>query len=482
MLSAHSPSCPHPLIAALAVAAFLAVPLPIARAHGGTVAPPTNPRLATATVEDALLANARSAIDDGRFPEAERTLRTLIDKGGLTATTDKTARLMLGGLLLDSLRTDDALDVLMPLDEVDEYDAQHLLGRAFTERGHALAANGAYAEDVMFHHELALVSLERAIDLAPTDEVDAAIGALELTLYTLGDAEAALRIADRALDRSPSAGEVLLLRGCAGGYAYWDASSSGDDGRADILWQRAVDDLRSAQAELDMARVEPWVQLAWLGLQKDDGLEQALDDAREAAERGAIAPLFDVAVVGAARGDPGAGAAALYALEKHDAAALTGFLAARTDAASLAERFSYLIFESNGTYDRARDVHAALAAATRESSMIWNNYALLCRDTGKYQEAYRAYGIALEINGPEPRLINDTALVLHYHLMGDDPEKAATACAMYRQAIELAEAELASEGLDADARAELNSALTDARDNLRRLEAGELASTRQSTG
>lgn len=495
----NAPAGSRQLLAFAVVFAALVSTAPVAHAHGSNcfgpsdaavlassngkvVAPPTNPPGSAPIrpggarfVEDPRLGAARTSIKHARLDEAEATLRAVLSDCTPDTTTDETARLLLGELMLDEQRADEALDVLMPLDTVDTYDAQTLLGRAYSARGQVLADSGAHREDVGFHRELALASLDRAIELAPPGEVEAAINALQLSLYTLGDADGALALADRALERSPGEAEVLVLRGCAGGHAYWNASAAGDTERADALWERAVADLRTAQPQLADDRVEPWVQLSWLELQKAETLDLALEDAKQAADRGVPAPLFDVAVVGASRGDNLPAAAALFELTERAPAMLTQMLAARADAASMAERFSYAVFQSDGTYDEAREVHAALTAATRESSAVWNNYALLCRDTGVYDESYRAYTVALEINGPDARLLNDTALVLHYHLMGDDPELTATARRLYGEAIQLAETGLLAEDLTEGTRAELELALTDARNNLRLLDGAKLA-------
>ncbi len=498
------------------LALLTALLAPVAAAHGSAphrgpadpsphpvVAPPTNPGPAAA--EDARLSSARDDLRHDRAAAAEATLRELLDDAGLRAETDREARLLLGGLLLDEGRADEAVEVAEPLDGDDTHASQLLVGRAYRARADALAARGGGAEDVGFLLELASWSLRRAAELATVDDTTAAVEAMDLLLHALGDAAGARDVADDVLARAAGSeaasltaplAELRLLRGVAGTYLYWDAQASGDEAGAQELWDAADADLRAALDGLPEDRFEPAVQLAWLGLQPQGALEQALADARVAAARGATGSLVDVAVVSAYRDAHDVSVAALRVLADDHQRALVQSLASREDVAPVAERLSFAVVSARGvSLEDARDLHVPLAAAATGSASVWNNYALLCRDTGAYEESYRAYRRALELQGPDPRLLNDTALVLHYHLMGDDAGKAAEARALYEQAIALAEERLAAldraapptasagpggaratattiAAPDADLRAELELALTDARNNLALLDAG----------
>lgn len=50
----------------------------------------------------------------------------------------------------------------------------------------------------------------------------------------------------------------------------------------------------------------------------------------------------------------------------------------------------------------------------------WNNYAFLCRQAGRFEESLSAYHNALSIAPDSPQLLNDAAVILHYHLPTDD--------------------------------------------------------------
>ncbi len=101
-----------------------------------------------------------------------------------------------------------------------------------------------------------------------------------------------------------------------------------------------------------------------------------------------------------------------------------------------------------------------------ENADWWNNYALLARDAERYEDSYGAYKEALRLNPEDPRLLNDTALIQHYHLKKD----LAEARRLYKKAIELATAQLEDPFLGDDQRGELEVALEDAQTNLERLD------------
>ena len=49
----------------------------------------------------------------------------------------------------------------------------------------------------------------------------------------------------------------------------------------------------------------------------------------------------------------------------------------------------------------------------------WNNYAFFCRETGMYEESYQAYSRCIELAPENARWVNDTGLILLYHLDRD---------------------------------------------------------------
>lgn len=119
-----------------------------------------------------------------------------------------------------------------------------------------------------------------------------------------------------------------------------------------------------------------------------------------------------------------------------------------------------------GRIDHSRDLNHVLAYLL-DSADAWNNRALLCRDTGKFPEALDAYERALKKEPDSPQLLNDCAVILHYHLKS--AENLAKARTMYERAIQLAEKQLANTTIPAELRERTQQALTDARANLAEL-------------
>ncbi len=140
----------------------------------------------------------------------------------------------------------------------------------------------------------------------------------------------------------------------------------------------------------------------------------------------------------------------------------------------------------------ARNLDAAflaemLAEAMPDEARHWNNMGLFLRNEGEdlelaaykdktpepdaalledlYARSFEAYQHALELNPGDPQLLNDTALMLAYHLDGDLGEVEA----MYRRALALTDALLANEALSAEDRARFEQTRKDIDVNLKYL-------------
>ena len=117
----------------------------------------------------------------------------------------------------------------------------------------------------------------------------------------------------------------------------------------------------------------------------------------------------------------------------------------------------------------------------------WNNLGLFLRDEGErlelaahakkepppdaalladlYERSYAAYQRALTLTPDDPQLLNDTALMLQYHLGRDRGEIEA----MYRRSIALSEQRLADPALSPEDRERFETTLRDAKANLKLL-------------
>jgi len=152
----------------------------------------------------------------------------------------------------------------------------------------------------------------------------------------------------------------------------------------------------------------------------------------------------------------------------------------------------------------ARNLEAAflaelLAQAFPADPRHWNNLGLFLRDEGErleiaahlaheappdpallsdlYERSFTAYQRALALTPDDPQVLNDTALMLQYHLLRDLDQVEA----MYRRSIALSEERLASPDISAEDRARFEQTKSDASGNLRRLlepEAEEVRATR----
>ncbi len=72
-----------------------------------------------------------------------------------------------------------------------------------------------------------------------------------------------------------------------------------------------------------------------------------------------------------------------------------------------------------GNLDQAREAYRQLCNAAPDRAEFWNNYALICRDTGQFEESFRGYRRAMDLAPGDARVINDCALILQYHLHRD---------------------------------------------------------------
>jgi len=128
-----------------------------------------------------------------------------------------------------------------------------------------------------------------------------------------------------------------------------------------------------------------------------------------------------------------------------------------------------------------------LAQAFPDQPRHWNNVGLFLRDEGErlewaahekktdppsedlltdlYERSYKAYQRALELTPDDPQLINDTALMLHYHLDGE----LAAVEERYREALARCDALLADPELSEDDRARFEQTKKDIAVNLKAL-------------
>ncbi len=369
----------------------------------------------------------------------------------------------------------DAAAVLEPLTDVRDYDVQHTLGRVMRYWGDWATAQGK-TSDLDFYYGEARSYLATAVLLAPPGEVDALVDALQLDLYGYGEYASVLSEAEDALRKSPKNGELLLLAGTARLYALHALKAEhGDDPSLSelkaqtVLGEKAAVELERAAKLLGDERAEPHSQLAWL-YETTGAAKGAVAAAVKAVETlGNAAPfdtLYRLARRYAVEGESDAAATALLAMAEKAPEELTAWIESEDDVTAVATNLETAAFRvaSRGDYSRAKKVYHAILESNPKNAAIWNNYALMCRDTRDYDESYRAYAAAVAIDDSDPRTLNDTALVLHYHLDRRDEAKV-----LYEKAVTTAEEQLGALGLSSERKAYLREALRDAKNNLSRL-------------
>lgn len=130
----------------------------------------------------------------------------------------------------------------------------------------------------------------------------------------------------------------------------------------------------------------------------------------------------------------------------------------------LVKYFADLAFK-RGNAPMSRDLNHTVALL-EDDALRWNNYAFLCRETSQYEKSWGAYKKALGHAPDDPQLLNDAAVILHYHLNRDLDEAEQ----MYTQAMKNADARLAKgQQLSDKDRKRFRQAKIDAGNNLTHL-------------
>lgn len=138
----------------------------------------------------------------------------------------------------------------------------------------------------------------------------------------------------------------------------------------------------------------------------------------------------------------------------------------------IADRLSFALFTASGGEGGDPVGMAAIAdfwkwatGAVADRADWWNNLGFFCRESGRYEESYQAYRRSIELAPENVRYVNDTGLILLYHLDRDLDEAER----LFRRAIDLGDQQYASAKDDPALEPELRSAYGDALLNLGRL-------------
>ncbi len=70
-------------------------------------------------------------------------------------------------------------------------------------------------------------------------------------------------------------------------------------------------------------------------------------------------------------------------------------------------------------FDHIRAFASRVCIVNPKAADCWNNYGFFARESGRYEESYQAYRRAMSLAPDNARILNDTALLLVYHLERD---------------------------------------------------------------
>ncbi len=399
------------------------------------------------------VAAAYEMADGGDLAGALELLR------GPAAAGDVAAAVALSGLQVRAGDPEGALETLAALGQDDAYDVALAEARAHQALADKLHASGAGGDAVTAALQDAHAAAERAVDAAPDGNHEALCELGYIKLYRFGDHLAALELADAALAESADDGTLHLLRGCANVFVYWNAKNEGDDTVTQAAFDETIADLEKAAELLPRERVEPYSQLAWMYGDRGDAVK-AVDAAIAIVDRQPepnFDMLYNMAKTYSQR--PYRFDASSKALEKMvniSAREITNRLRQEQDLGTVATEMSYSVgpFVQRQDQATARAILQAITAANPPAPVVWHNYAVMCEDTRRFEDALKAYERSIELSPDEARYYNDLGSLLHRQL-NRDLDRAKE---LYETCIEKADQQLVAVNLPPERRAELTQA------------------------
>jgi len=413
--------------------------------------------------DDTPLERAQALVKAGDSAGAIEVLDEALADGG-PGSLD--VGLMLAGLQIGAGDPQGALHVLDELKANDDARVCSTRGRAYMAWADQIYATEGASEDMQLMLADGRAQFERAVELAGA-ELGPQVELGYVRLYRFGEADDVHAFATQALVDHPDDGELLLLRGCAGAYVYWNAKQGGDTAAADASWTASVTDLKKATQKLPRERIEPWGQLVWF--YEDRGMAvDAVEAAVAVVDRQPepdFSTLYRLAVRYATdpvKSYPAAGRA-LERIVASSARDLTARLRQEQDLVQIASALGVSIdpYVKRQDIGTARTILQAIVAADPPAPNLWNDYAFLCEQASRFEEACDAYQKIIDIDPNNARAYNDLGSVLH-NFLNRDLDRAKE---LYQKCIDLANEQLLDEKLTKERRDVLPRARTPARDN-----------------
>jgi len=355
--------------------------------------------------------------------------------------------------------------------DADAFQVELALGQTYLSWADAIAASGGSGDDVNGMLYDARSHLENAVKYGDGSDNAAVVTLGNVVLYRFGDHEHAYKLAAMGIENDAEDPEVQLLRGCAGVYVYWNHKQGGDEASmkaAQDAWQLAIDDLKAAKKALPDERTEPSAQLCWL--YEDAGRPvQAVEAQIEVVNRSedpSFDTLYRLAKRYAYEGQFTASGKAMEKLVAESGRDVTNRLKAEEDPNGVAIQLSWSIhpYAQRNDAATARAILAPIMAVEPNDPTVWDNYAVMCQLTSRFDDAVKAYERRIELDGGDPRAYNDLGAILHHDLGGD--ENIDRARELYSECIALADTELAKIDIEPSWRAHCEEAKGVAQGNL----------------
>jgi len=412
------------------------------------------------------LEQAQSLADKGQLSQAADLLTDILRTG---SDDERAVRLALADVRLIQRDPEQALDTLSGLDPDQDHDVSLLLGQAYDLSIDQLYSQGAAQDSIDAAFDAAQANLERAFELRPIDDSSAVWHLGRYYLYRNNWTTDAIDLANEALDDMPDDGEAFLLRGAASAFTYWEAFQNDNVDVANEIWQQAVDDLTQANELLSRDRIEPLGQLVWFYEVEGDA-RKAVDAARSIADRTRapdLSLLYRLALKYRRAKEFDPSGRALEKMVEISARSLTDMIRDEPDATATARLLTGSIdsFYRRGDRAACRSILSAIVASEPKDHWVWDQYAVICTETSRFEDAIMAYEKAIEIDPQNPRTYSDLGAI-YQHSLQREPDKSRE---LYEKCIAIADGQLAMVDLDASIRQRATDAKGIAQGNLNNL-------------
>ncbi|MDG2148818.1 MAG: tetratricopeptide repeat protein [Planctomycetota bacterium] len=410
--------------------------------------------------------SARALVESGDLDGAMQILTVLVVQGGADALA---AGVLMSEVQLASGNPEEALATLNALGEPNNASVALALGRTHLGRADALHAAGASSDEVTAALLKAQEHVKQSVIRSPAGDQAALLELGYIRLRRFGDHEEALRLAREGLEKNPDEGNLHLLKGLSNVWVYWNSKSAGDEVVTKAAYNETVDAYLKAVELLPPDQTEALAQLAWI---YGDGGEagKSVDAAIAIAERQddpQFDLLYNLAKQYSLSREFEASSRALEVIVGISARDITQRLKKEEDIDSMATELAWSVgpFVQRGDQATARAILKAILAADPKSPAVWHNYAIMCEDTNRYEEALTAYEKSVELDPENARFYNDLGSLLH-RALNRDLDRARE---MYELCIAKADEQLVAVNLRPERRTALTQARSYAQNSLEEL-------------